>query len=183
MMGRRGVKGAKRIDAQAMRAMIGQQQMTTSLGVVRKFPGETSHFEVDTENGTNEIMVDVELIPSGEKVLCRLGFGDEGVFRIPREGAEVAVLIPYNSASLVKDSLDYEGIIVGILNVNAPSQLSDVDTLVIVAPKVKVISADIELGDSPDAQDGVVVGSGIDSFTGLTYFAMTNTSTIVKAKR
>ncbi len=174
-----------------MRSMIGQQQMTTSLGVVRKFPEHESHFEVDTENGTNEIMVDVELIPSGTRVLCRLGFGNDGVYRIPREGSEVAVLVPYDSSSLIKDSLDYEAIIVGVLNVNAPSALTSDDTVVIdaakvhvIADEVRILSDDIEFGTTPPAAlDHVVVGSGIDAFTGSTYFALNSTSSTTKAKK
>lgn len=163
--------------------MIGQQQMTTSLGVVRKFPEHASHFEIDTENGTNEIMVDVELIPSGTRVLCRLGFGNDGVYRIPRVGSEVAVLVPYDSSSLIKDSLDYEAIIVGVLNVNAPSALTSDDTIVIEAVKVRILSGDIELGTTPAVMDQAVVGSGIDSFTGATYFALGNTSSTTKVKK
>src|SRR5687767_10926034 len=104
MKAKRGKQGAKRADTNILREMLGGQQMTTSLGVVRKFPGESSHFEVNTENGTNEILVDVELIPSGERVQCRLGFGNDGVYRIPRVNSEVAVLVPYSPQSLIKDS-------------------------------------------------------------------------------
>ncbi len=183
MISKRGARGAKRIDTNMMRAMMGSQQMTTSLGVVRKFSGEESHFVVDTENGENEILVDVELIPSGTRVLCRLGFGNDGVYRIPREGSEVAVLCPYDPSSLIKDSMDYEPIIVGVLNVSAHAALNSDDIVVIDATRVKIISGDIELGDSPAAQDQVVVGSGIDSFTGSTYFVLGNTSSKVKATK
>lgn len=149
------------MDTQLLRAMIGNQQMTTSLGVVRKFSGETSHFDIDTENGTNEILVDVELIPSGERVLCRLGFGNDGVYRIPRENQEVAVLIPYTSNSLIKDSLDYEAIIVGVLDTEAPSQLNDDDIVVIAATRVHLVSDDIKLGDT--ASDPIVRKSDLDA--------------------
>lgn len=156
--------------------------MTTSLAVVRKFPGETSHFEIDTENGTNEILVDVELIPSGTRTLCRLGFGNDGVYRIPRENTEVAVLVPYDSSSLIKDSLDYEGIIVGVLDTSAPAELNGDDIVVVEATRVHVLSADIKLGN-PGAQDGVVTGTGIDPFTGATYYALGNSSSKVKAEK
>ena len=183
MIKRRSRKGAKRPDVQAIRAMVGSQQMTTCLGVVRKFPGETSHFDIDTENGDHEILVDVELIPSGTRTQCRLGFGSDGVYKIPPENAEVAVLLPYDASSLIKDSLDYEGIIVGVLDSSAPTQLNDDDIVVIKATRVHVLSADIKLGNSPAAQDGVVVGTGIDSFTGATYFALGNSSSKVKAEK
>lgn len=149
------------MDTQLLRSMIGGQQMTTSLGVVRKFPGETSHFDIDTENGTGEILVDVELIPSGERVLCRLGFGSDGVYKIPSVNAEVAVLVPYAPSSLIKDSLDYGAIIVGVLDNNAPSQLNGDDIVVIKATRVHLVSDDIKLGDT--ASDPIVRKSDLDA--------------------
>jgi hypothetical protein len=183
MRNRRNLKGAKRPDTEMIKKWVGGQELTTSLGVVRKFPGETSHFQVDTENGTNDILVDVELIPSGERVACRLGFGNDGVYRIPRINSEVAVLIPYHPTSLIKDSLDFEPIIVGVLNTNAPSALDGDDIVVVEATRVRILSGDIELGDTPNPLDEVVVGTGIDTFTGVTYKALGSTSSVVKAKK
>ncbi len=183
MAGRRGVRGAKRPDNNQMRAWMASQELTTSLGVVRKFPGETSHFEIDTDNGTNEILVDVELMPSGTRVLCRLGFGNDGVYKIPRVDSEVAVLIPYDSSSIIKDSLDFGAIIVGVLDNSAPSQLDDDDIVVLQATRVHLVSSDIKLGTSPATLDGVVVGSGIDTFTGSTYAALGSSSGKVKAEK
>jgi hypothetical protein len=180
---RRGTRGAKRLDVNQMRAMLSQTQLVTALGVVRKFPGESSHFEINTENGSNEILVDVELIPSGTRVQCRLGFGNDGVYRIPRVDSEVAVLVPYDPGSLIKDSLDFEPIIVGVLDTNAPSALDGDDVVVVEATKVRILSGDIELGDSPNPLDEVVVGTGVDSFTGATYKILGNTSSVVKAKK
>jgi hypothetical protein len=180
---KRGVRGGKRLDVNQLRDLISKTPMVTALGVVRKFQGETSHFEVNVENGSNEILVDVEIIPSGERVQCRLGFGNEGVYRIPKEGSEVAVMLPFSPQSLIKDSLDFEPIIVGVLDTNAPSQLDGDDIVVVQATRVKILSSNIELGDAPSALDEVVVGSGIDSFTGSTYKVLGNTSAKVKAKK
>lgn len=180
---KRGVRGGKRLDVNQLKALIANTPLVTSLGVVRQFPGESSHFEISTENGTNEILVDVELIPSQTRVQCRLGFGNDGVYRIPRVNSEVAVLIPYDPQSLIKDSLDFEPIIVGVLDTNAPAQLDGDDVVVVEAARVRILSGDIELGDSPAAMDEVVVGSGIDSFTGSTYKVLGNTSSKVKAKK
>lgn len=166
-----------------MREWLASAQLVTSLGVVRKFPGEESHYEINTENGEREILVDVELIPSGTRVQCRLGFGNDGVYRIPRENQEVAVLVPYDPTTLIKDSLDFGPIIVGVLDNEAPSQLDSDDIVVIKTGTVKVIADAIELGDSPAILDEVVVGSGIDSFTGSNYKVLGNTSSKVKAKK
>lgn len=180
---KRGVRGGKRLEVNQLRDLIARTPMMTALGVVRLFPGESSHFEINTENGENEILVDVELIPGGERVLCRLGFGNDGVYRIPRVDSEVAVLIPYSPQSLIKDSLDFEPIIVGVLDTSAPSALNGDDVVVLEATKVRILSGDIELGESPSAVDEVVVGSGIDPFTGSTYKVLGNTSSKVKAKK
>lgn len=180
---KRGVRGAKRFNPNEWRSMLAKSEMVTSLGVVRKFPGEESHFEISNENGDAEILVDVELIPSGERTLCRIGFGSDGVYKIPRENQEVAVLIPYNPQSLIKDALDYGAIIVGVLDNNAPSQLNDDDIVVVKSTRIHLVSDNIKLGTNPNANDGVVVGTGIDSFTGSTYFALGNASSKVKAHK
>lgn len=181
---KRGKLGAKRVDTSALSAMLTQQQMTTSLGVVRKFEGETSHFDIDTENGTNEILVDVELIPSGTRTQCRLGFGNDGVYRIPRVGTEVAVLLPYDPSSLIKDSLDYEGIIVGCLNVNSPSALTGDNVVFVEAEKVVILSDSVKIGTTdPNPLDEVVVGTGIDPFSGATYKVLGNTAAALKVKK
>lgn len=59
------------------------------------------------------------------------------------------------------------------------------DTHLEASGKVVVTSSDIQLGDSglAAATEGVVVGGGIDTFTGLTYFALQNASSTVKAKK
>lgn len=186
-------KGAKSFDAQALRAVVTRMiPMTTALGVVRKFPGEDSHFEIQIDDdGKREIMVDVELMPRSEKLFCRLGFGQDQIYKIPRVGQEVAVLIPFTRDSLVKDELDSDGFIVAILDTDVPADLDGDDIIVINSPRVKVIadtviieSADIRLGgENPSPIDQIVVGSGIDSFTGLTYFALGATTAKVKAEK
>jgi hypothetical protein len=53
------------------------------------------------------------------------------------------------------------------------------------APKVVVVSDDVSIGGEglTPAQDGVVRGEGIDTFTGLPYAALGNASVTVKAKK
>lgn len=157
----RALQGARRVDIQALRGAISAQETTTSLGIVRLFPGEDSHFIVSTENGSREILVDVELIPSGTRVTCRLGFGGDGIFRIPRVNQEVAVLLPYESNSLIRDPMDGGPIIVGILDTEAPSQLVDDQIVVLSATKVHVLSDDVRLGDT--ASDPVARKSDVDA--------------------
>lgn len=186
-MRQRGSKGGRSLDLQALRALVQKMvPMTTALGVVRKFPGESSHYEIviDSETGNREVMVDVELIPNSEKVFCRLGFGQEGVYRIPRVDQEVAVMIPGSRNSLIADELDFDPIIVAILDTDVPSELDDDTTVVVLADKVVIKSDDIRLGGAnPATLDHVVVGSGIDTFSGQTYFALGATTSKVKAEK
>ena len=181
-MRKRG-KPVKRVDRGAMREAFADRTLTSALGVVRKFPGEESHYEISDENGSREVLVDVELMPSRERVLCRLGFGNDGVYRIPRVNQEVAVLIHNDPQSMVRDGLEDHPIIVGVLDTECPAELTDDEIVVVKATKVHVLSGDIKLGNSVGAQDGVVTGAGVDSFTGATYFALGNASSKVKAEK
>lgn len=147
MRGRK--QGGATLDRSALRRMVlDQTPMQTALGIVRLFPGETSHFEIQTDpdTGQREIMVDVELIPRSERVLCRLGFGGDQIYRIPRVDQEVAVLVPMEKNSLVADELDGNPIIVAVLNTDTPAALDDDDVVVINAPRVIVLANSIQLG-------------------------------------
>ena len=135
---KRGVRGGKRPDTNQMKEWLAKGQQVTCLGIVRKFPGETSHFEIHQEDERVEVLVDVELSPSQTRIMCRLGFGNDKIFKIPRVDTEVAVLIPYDPQSLIKDPLDYEGIIVGVLDVAIPAELADDDTTLVYASNIKI---------------------------------------------
>lgn len=166
-VGRRGVKGGKRLDANQFRDLLSKGQQVTCLGVVRKFPDHDSHFEINTENGSKEILVDVELIPSQTRVLCRLGFGNDQHFKIPRVDQEVAVLCPYDPQSLIKDPLDFEPIIVGVLDVNVPSEITgDGDHIIKGSNKVTI--------DAPTVTCGAEAGSE-KALKGDTFLSALNT--------
>lgn len=155
MSKRRGQQGGARLDDTVLRRMVLKHTpMATSLGVVRKFPGEDSHFEiiVDPSTGNREVMVDVELIPRSERVLCRLGFGGDQIYKIPRVDSEVAVLIPQARNALVQDELEMDPIIVAVLDTNAPSALDSDQVVVISARTVKVLAdISIQLGSVTSA--------------------------------
>lgn len=165
----------QRLDLGQLKEALRDGKLWAALGVVTKFPGETVHYEVDDDG--QGVSVDVELIPNRERVSCRLGSGSGGgVWRIPAEGSEVAVLVPMGD-------LEADPILVATVDA-PPSQLTDDSTTVIVATgTVKVIAPLVELGDSPLELDGVVVGTGIDPFTGSTYTALGNASAVVRAKK
>lgn len=175
-MASRTRKGSKRLDMAQLREALKDGRLWTALGVVTKFPGESSHFEILEGDGGTDVMVDVEFMPNRERVSCRLGTdGGGGVWRIPPVGTEVAVLIPMGD-------LDMDAIITATVS-DAPEQLDETTTVVIATGTVKVIAPAIELGDEPAALDGVVTGTGIDPFTGVSYSVLGNASAVVKAKK
>jgi hypothetical protein len=150
-MRKRGAQGGARLDRSELRRMVLENTpMQTALGIVRLFPGESSHFEIqiNSDTGQREVLVDVELIPRSEKVLCRLGFGQDTIYRIPRVNQEVAVLIPMEKNSLVADELDGNPIIVAILDSGIPDALDSDDIVVIDSPRVKIHSPDVEISDN-----------------------------------
>lgn len=165
----------QRLDIAQIREALRDGKIWTALGVVTRFPGESVHYEIDDDGGG--VTVDVELVPNRERVACRLGSGSGGgVWRIPPEGAEVAVLVPMGD-------LDADPIITCVVS-SPPAQLTDdTETVVVASGKVKVIAPEIDLGDSPNALDWVVVGTGIDPFTGSPYHALGNVSSVVRAKK
>jgi hypothetical protein len=138
-------RAAKQPDMALIRRAFADNRLRTALGVVRKFPGESSHFEIDTENG-RDVLIDVELQPNKERVLCRLGFGQDGVYRIPQVGREVAVIIPSDPSSLIADDLDNDPIIVAVLDTDVPAELDSDDIVVISAARVHVISDNTKIG-------------------------------------
>lgn len=187
----RGRTKAKRLDRSIIRASIGPFPSYVYLGVVVQPSGETSHWEMDTEE-TGGPLVWVEMQPHREEVLCRLGGlgggpGD-GIWRIPPIGTEVAVLS-------IDGDFGADPMLVGVLSSGSvPSEL-DETTLVIRSPKV-VINSDsgdttvlasgtVMLGGTglTALQDGVVVAQGIDPFTGATFGALGSASSKVRAKK
>lgn len=143
-------KAVRRPDMSIIRDALASRTMITSLGVVRQFPDQPSHFDIETEEVPREILVDVELVPSGERVLCRLGFGTFGVYSIPAVDQEVAVLIPHDPQSLIKDELENHPIIVGILSTETPGDLV-AGTVIVEAPDAAHVRASsVYLGEGAD---------------------------------
>lgn len=104
--------GAKKLDMTSIRAALHDKRQWCAVGVVTKQDGTSQHYELKTENGTLvDILVDVELMPDGVDVTCRLagGAGGKGIWTIPAEGDEVIVLLPSGSVAFMP-------IIVGLLS-------------------------------------------------------------------
>lgn len=133
MANKRHHKGAKAMDLSQFADALADGKVWAGVGRVTKFAGETSHFEIipgDAEN-LADVMVDVAVFPNGEAVACRLGMSG-GVWQIPAEGAQVAILVPMG---------DYEAdpVIVGVLGYPRSADIAtatglSATTAVIVVP-------------------------------------------------
>lgn len=121
-MSKRGRPGGKRPDVAALREALRDGRVWSALGVVRLFDGEASHFEV----AADDVLVDVELSPNGERVFCRMGAGGGAVWSVPSPGTEVVVLVP-------EGDLEADPIIVATLDAAVPGALS-ASTVVVLAP-------------------------------------------------
>lgn len=89
-------KGSRGVDVSDFRELIESLSPTPSLayGVVYKPSGEASHAEISSD----DVLVHVKLMPHETPVMARLftaaaGAG-AGVWKVPREGAEVLVALP-----------------------------------------------------------------------------------------
>jgi hypothetical protein len=176
---RRGLaRGAKRLDMSGVRAALADRRYWLGIGLVYEPSGEP-HYEVDEDLG---VLVNVELMPEREPLLCRLGGlgqgGAYGVWRIPPVGSEVAVAVPGGD-------IGGDTIIVGVLASGGVPDELDEETLVVKAPKVVIIAdGAVEVGEAGlVSTDGVVHGTGIDPFTGATYAALGSTSAKLRAKK
>jgi hypothetical protein len=90
MKRRRG--GAKRLDLAPLKEILKDRRCWTCMGTVVVPEGESSHFEIITTDGQQDVLVDVETQPEGLDLTARLN--DAAIWRIPNVGDEVAIVIP-----------------------------------------------------------------------------------------
>lgn len=109
---KRRTLGAKKLDMTGIRAALQDRRQWCTVGVVTKQKTESSHYQLVEKGGSLvDILVDVELMPEGIDVTCRLagGAGAQGLWMIPAEGDEVIVMIPAGDISFMP-------VIVGMLS-------------------------------------------------------------------
>lgn len=144
--------GAKPIDLTGFRKALEDRRLWCGLAVVAKREGESSHFEIETDDAGNkvDILVEVDLMPEGIPATCRLGIpgsngAGSGIFAIPAVGTEVVWCAPHGD-------LEADLMIVGALSTRSIPDVVDETTLVILGPKNVVIA-------STDASSKVKVGA------------------------
>lgn len=148
--------GTKRVSTATARALVTDSRMWCAHGVVNEPEGQ-SHYLFDDDLG--DVLVEVQLMPGGEQLLCRLGSfaggADRGVWAIPPVGTEVLVAIPYGD-------FEAEPTIVSTLSTGPkPSELTDDTLLLVKREKVRIMSTDGDVVLDPSGK----VYAGGDSGT------------------
>ena len=146
----RGNLATKRIDTRALERLVEDGRMWVKLGRVFA-PDGRDHYKI--EDGS--VLVEVETIPDGCDLTCRLGTwgsgGGFGAWTIPRVGTIVAVLVP-------DGVLEFSPIVIGVLDCNAaPSGVSNDLTLVVDDRPVAIECPALALGDK-DATHPIPLG-------------------------
>lgn len=131
-------------------------QPSIELGLVIESEDGGDHFDMDGE----DLIVEVELVPSGRLMACRVmssgGGPDQGVWSIPPEGAEVVVAIPGGDQS-------EGGVILGTLSTGAvPDGLSTGNVLVRAPSGGKVF-----VGQVADAEPALMADAWETAFNNL----------------
>lgn len=148
---RRGHKGAKRLDLSDLKTALMDGRTWLTLGRVFE-PDGGEHWHVDTgrSGGKRRVMIEVETIPDGQDLTCRLA--TKPMWHIPDPGDIVAVAIP-------SGEVDHCPLIVGILDGGeAPEGIGTEKTIVAPGRPWAIRSELVQLGDS-DATEQVVKGT------------------------
>jgi len=127
------------MEMSALRELTSDRRYWVGVGIVVKPSGE-DHFEIDPDIG---VLVNVELMPYKEPLLCRLmGLGEggtRGLWRIPTVGSEVVVGIPGGE-------LDNDPVLLGVLSSGGTPDELDGETIVIKGPAtVLIIGAEVQV--------------------------------------
>jgi hypothetical protein len=135
-------KAAKRFDPAALRELVDEGRVHAARALVVQ--EGSSHFEI--VDGGADVLVDVEIQPSGVRCTARLGgLGGgpgRGIWAIPPVGAEVVLLVP-------DGELEAGAVIVACESTGAVPSGLDATTYVICAPAGgKVLVHDGSSGDA-----------------------------------
>lgn len=134
-------KGARRLDLTAMKEALRDGKCWSCFGLVAE-ADDKSKFQLDGD----DLLVDVEVQPSGERITARVGTAaggaGRGVWVVPKIGSEVVVLVP-------DGDLGFMPTVVAVLSTGEVSGDLDEDNLILVngAGDIDVVpSGDVSLG-------------------------------------
>lgn len=156
-MTRRGA-GAKRIDLSDIRdAIMGGmiQGAQVAFGVVSPTDEGDVPWSIEEENGVPvDVLVDVELMPDGTDVTARLGSlgggAGYGIWALPPEGTEVAVIIPMGQ-------VDFMPIIVAVLSSRrVPDRIGENKLVIVAQDRVEIIGEQVYISSDGEAGEPLV---------------------------
>jgi hypothetical protein len=165
--------------AAQLRRLLGDGHACVSLAKVARHEGEADFWAVN-DDGDLEISVLTHQheVPVQALLGALVGGAGKGVWAIPSEGTEVVI-------AHAEGGFEGDAVIVAVLPTGqVPVGLAP-DRVVVVGAEVHVLSDDVQLGAAglDAAASGVVVGGGVDPFTGATYAELNSTSSVVKARK
>lgn len=178
---KRGAKAAKRLDTTDLRGLLKDRRLWAQLAVVAVPEGASKQWELIE----GDLLVDVETVPQGLELRCRLGAAagaiGMGLWRVPAVGTEVAVLVP-------DGDLGFSPLIVACLSSGgAPDRASDTRTVLVATDVIEITAPKVVIGPEPalmlDPMMGALNGEAVDPFTGMQHWALGNASRVVLVKK
>lgn len=143
----RGRKASKRIDTTALESLMGQGPVQVKIGKVFAPDAQTQHWKRQQfKDGGECIVIEVETIPDGSDLTCRLATwgsgGGNGGWAIPRVGTIVAVLVP-------EGVVEFHPLVIGVLDCNnVPLGVGEDFTIIVDDRPVAVRAPRVLLGDT-----------------------------------
>jgi hypothetical protein len=142
-------KRGKALDLAIWKEALKDGRVWTKLGVVTKFEGESAYWEWSDDG---QVLIDVELSGSQERVLCRLAT-PAGFWVLPAEGAEVIVVVP-------DGDLDADPVIVGVMAKTGPiGDLTDQRSIHIIVPE----DTTVEIHSTPGTAAELATKADVDA--------------------
>ena len=173
----------KRMDLSNLRHLL-KDDRTWCVRAKVYAPDGGSHWRVDTSGGGRRVLVEVEAIPSGLDLTCKLGTcssgAGTGLWFIPKVGTIVVV-------DISDGQVDGFPTIVGVEDSGGfPERAGDTRVVMVTTVPIEITGPTVTLGPNPELitpTDALVHGTGIDPFTGAPYFALGSCATVVFAKK
>lgn len=149
----RRMKAARYPEISNLRRAMKDGLVWSAIGLVFKPDDASSHWHFENAGGETvedpadaaELLVEVMLIPDKTDVTCRLGarFGasSAGLWDIPAEGDEVAVLLPMGEVA-------FRPIIVDIVSHSPPARVSADRTVLVATKPLEIIAPSIVATDA-----------------------------------
>jgi len=168
-------KPVKRMDWTPWREALKDDRAWVRIAQVWKPDDAKRHYRIVTQGSTIvQVLIEVFTIPHGEDLTPELAPDAGGLWRIPDIGTEVIVALPDGEK-------EHEPTVVGIRASRTISDRVSPDRMVLASNlPLEIIAPKVRIGPDPasidEQRDGFVHGEGIDTLTGMPYWALGNAS-------